>query len=93
VIKFTDGNLHAGQQMTEADLACLKSRIDQTVEIQTVSGEQLIARVIWVFDGEDNPDLFYDLVSTSNPESYPRLSEACGYALPLKEIVSVKPLA
>ena len=42
--------------MTESDLAYLKSRVDKLVSIETTTGEHLIAKVISVFDGEDNAD-------------------------------------
>ncbi len=77
--------------MTEADLMCLKSSIDKAVEIETVDGEYLTAKVLWVFDEEDNADVFYELVSSSRPESYTRQSEVGGYRLPLEEIASVRP--
>jgi hypothetical protein len=76
--------------LTDVDLLCLKSSIDKVVEIETVDGERLLAKVVWVFDTEDNPDVFYELVSTSHPDHYPRLTEKCGYSLPLENIVSVK---
>jgi hypothetical protein len=79
--------------MTEADLLRLKSSIDKPVEIETVDGEHLTAKVLWVFDEEDNAEIFYELISSSRPESYTRQSEAGGYSLPLAEIVSVKPAA
>jgi hypothetical protein len=77
--------------MTEADLTCLKSNVDKLVEIETINGERLTAKVISVFDGEDNADVFYHLILSSKPELYTRQSEACGYSLPLDEIISVKP--
>jgi hypothetical protein len=75
--------------MTESDLAYLKSRVDKLVSIETTTGEHLIAKVISVFDGEDNADLFYELVSTSTPDSYVG-NQNGGYSLPLSEITSVK---
>jgi hypothetical protein len=75
--------------MTESDLAYLKTRVDKLVSIETTTGEHLIAKVISVFDGEDNPDLFYELVSTSTPDSYIG-NQNGGYSLPLGEIISVK---
>jgi hypothetical protein len=77
--------------MTETDLACLKSNVDKLVEIETVRGERLTAKVICVFDGEDNADVFYKMIPTSTPEFYSRHLGAGGYSLLLSEIVSVKP--
>jgi hypothetical protein len=75
--------------MTESDLAYLKSRVDKLVSIETTTGEHLIAKVISVFDGEDNADLFYEVVSTSTPDAYSG-NQNSGYSLPLSEIISVK---
>jgi hypothetical protein len=75
--------------MTESDLAYLKSRVDQLVGIETTDGEHLIAKIISVFDREDNPDLFYELVSTTNPATYGGKTGGF-YSLPLNEINTVK---
>ena len=77
--------------MTEADLVCLKSNIGKIVEIETTDGVRHLVRVVSVFDGEDDPDMFYELVSTSRPDLYPRLAEkSIGYSLPLENILSVR---
>lgn len=73
--------------MTEADLACLKSHIDQNVEIETRSGEHLLIKVISVFDGEADPDVFFDVVSPAGA-----VKPETGCSLPLEEIVSVRPV-
>jgi hypothetical protein len=73
--------------VTESDLECLKSHIDQQVEIDTRSGEHLLIKVISVFDGEADPDVFFDVVA---PASAIRPEAGC--SLPLEEIVSVKPV-
>jgi len=78
--------------MTEADLRCLKSNIDRPVEMETSSGECLTAKILWVFDEEDNPEVFYELIHSSAPDSYARHPAAGGFSLPLTEIVSVKPV-
>lgn len=80
--------------MTDADLICLKSNINKAVEVETVDGERLTARVISVFDEEgDDSDMFYELISSSKPELYTRQSEVGGYSIPLTEIASVRPAA
>ena len=76
--------------MTDADLTCLKSNIDKLVEIDTIDGEHFIAKVISVFDAEENPDMFYDLISTNKPERYVRREENVGYSIPLAQIASAK---
>ena len=75
--------------MTEADLEYLKSHIDQHVEILTRRGERLRVKVISVFDGESDPDVFFWDV-TSDPVK-PDSERSQGQSLPLAEIVSVKP--
>ena len=75
--------------MTETDLECLKSHIDQHVEIVTRNGERLLIKVISVFDRESDPDVFFWDV-TSEPGK-PDSEQAQGCSLPLAEIVSVKP--
>lgn len=76
--------------MTKADLVCLKSNIGKIVEIETTDGARHLVRVVSVFDAEEDPDMFYELVSTSRPDLYPRIAEECGYSLPLENIVSVR---
>jgi hypothetical protein len=74
--------------MSQTDIDCLKSHLDQVVEIETIKGERLLINVIAVFDQESDPDVFfYDV--TSNP-SQKGFSKTAGHALPLNEIVSVR---
>jgi hypothetical protein len=75
--------------MTDADLDTLKSNIDKPVQIRTVDGEQLVAKVISVFAEESDADMFFELVSTSRPELYAKTERVGGYSLPLKDIASV----
>jgi hypothetical protein len=75
----------------EADLVYLKSSIGKVVEVETADGERLLAKVVSVFDHEDDPDVFYELISTSRPDLYPRIAEkSIGYSLPLGNILSVR---
>jgi hypothetical protein len=76
--------------MTETDLRVLKLCMDKLVLIETVDGEQMTAKVISVFDEESDADMFYELISSSKPDLYPRKEQVCGYSLPLKDIVSVR---
>jgi hypothetical protein len=75
--------------MTEADLLCLKSSKDRPVEIETVCGERLTAKVLYVFE-DDNAEVLYELISSSTPELYTRHSDAGGYSLRLADIICVK---
>jgi len=79
--------------VTEADLICLKSNVNKLVEIETTDGEHLVGRVITVFDSEEDPDVWYDLISTSKPERYVRREENVGYSILLAQIASVKAIA
>jgi hypothetical protein len=74
--------------MTQSDLECLKSNIDQVVEIETQNGDQLLIKVISVFDREPDPDVFFWDV-TSDPLKKDS-EQSQGYGLPLREIVSVR---
>jgi hypothetical protein len=77
--------------MTQPNLECLKTNVDQIVEIETKSGERLLIKVISVFDQESDPDVFFwDL--TSDPLK-PDSMQTEGYSLPLQDIVSVKKYA
>jgi len=64
--------------------------VNELVSIETTDGEHLIAKVISVFDGEYNADLFYELVSTSTPDAYSGNDQIGGYSLLRSEIISVK---
>jgi hypothetical protein len=74
--------------MTQADLECLKSHIDRQVEIDTRSGEHLRIRVISVFDGESDPDVFFDVVAVGSELAG---GSGSGQSLPLNEILTVRP--
>ena len=78
--------------MIAEELGLLKSNIDKAVRMQTRDGEDLVVKVIWVFDEESDPDLFYELISTSRPERYVQRDNVGGYSIPLEEIASVSPL-
>jgi hypothetical protein len=77
--------------VTQTELRLLKASIDKRVQIETLDGERMIAKVISVFDEGSDADLFYELVSTSHPDLYPRKERVGGYSIPLKDIVSVRP--
>ncbi len=74
--------------MNHGDLERLKSHVDQIVEIETRKGERLLINVIFVFDQESDPDVFfYDV--TANPQQND-LARTAGYRLSLEEIVAVR---
>jgi hypothetical protein len=76
--------------MTEAELQTLKANINKNVRVVTSDGEEMVVKVISVFDRESDPDMFYELVSTPHSHLYPRKERVGGYSIPLKEILSVK---
>ena len=71
--------------MKEDDLKYLKTSQGRCVAIVTRHGETLIANVHWV--SEEEQDLIYELIST-NKQGF---QEGCLYALPLEDIISVRP--
>ncbi len=79
--------------MTGFEIQLLKDNIDKTVEIETVDGERLIARVLFVTHCEeyDEHELLYQVVSSSMLDSYLHLEDSGGYVLDFDEIVSVRP--
>ena len=74
--------------MTQADLECLKSHIDQHVEIDTRCGEHLRVKMISVFGGESDPDVFFDVIAVGSELAG---GSGSGQSLPLNEILSVRP--
>ena len=75
--------------MTQAEIDCLKANVGRVVEIETQQGERLLIKPISVFDQESDPDVFFWDV-TKNPTMLDS-EHSKGYALPLSDIVSVKP--
>ena len=45
--------------MTPEHLALLNASIDQTIEIETLDGTRFLATPLFVYEGEDNPDVFF----------------------------------
>jgi len=78
--------------MTESDLQCPKETVDKAVEIRTIDGEQIIAKVLAVFcDPEyDEHELFCELIFTNMSKSYKRCENAGGYTLDFEKIASAK---
>ncbi|MGP8174221.1 MAG: hypothetical protein ACLP7O_06690 [Terracidiphilus sp.] len=74
--------------MNQSDLECLKANVDQIVEIETRKGEHLLIKVLYVFDQESDPDVFFYDVTSDPLKQDSEQSE--GYGLPLQEIVSVR---
>ena len=79
--------------MEKPDLEILQSNIDKHVQITTVDGEQMIAKLISVFAEESDPDIFFELVSSSHPHLYAQKDNLGGYSLPLADIFSVRSIS
>ena len=77
--------------MTDRDLSFLKSQIDQVVLIETNAGEQILAQILFVFDGEDTPDVFFLEVEPGNDGVYIQKGNG-GYSVLLAEIAAVHPV-
>lgn len=45
--------------MTPEHQALLNASIDQVVEIETLDGTRFLATPLFVYEGEDNPDVFF----------------------------------
>ena len=76
--------------MTESEIQFLKENIDKLVEIETIDGERLVAKVVFVLHSEeyDEHDVQYEMISTNMPETY---SKNADYVLNFGKIVSVRP--
>jgi uncharacterized membrane protein YkvI len=81
--------------MTDTDIQCLKDNVDKMVEIQTVDGELLIAKIVFVTHCKeyDEHDVHYEVVSSNMMDWYVKNHAAGGYVLDFDKIVSVKPVA
>jgi hypothetical protein len=79
--------------MTESEIQCLKDNIDKTVEIETINGERLLAKVLFVTHSEefDEHEVLYEVVSSSTPEFYSQHESSGGFVLDFDKIQSVKP--
>lgn len=79
--------------MTDSEIECLKSNINKAVEIETVEGELLIAKVLFVTHDNDynEHELLYQVLASSTPEFYERNKNAPSLALDFNSILSVKP--
>jgi hypothetical protein len=76
--------------MTDNERAYLKSQIDQVVVLETVQGERILARVLFVFDEEDTPDVFFNEVERGPNGAYVQKGSN-GYSVLLSDILAVKP--
>lgn len=79
--------------MTEAEILCLKNNINKLVEIHTIDGECLIAKILFVTHNEeyDEHDLLYEVVSSTRMDWYLKHPDSGGFVLDFDRIVSVRP--
>jgi hypothetical protein len=76
--------------MTDAERIFLKSQVDQVVLLETVQGQRLLARILFVFDEGDTPDLFCLEVEPGPDGAYIQKGSS-GYSLLLSDILAAQP--
>jgi len=76
--------------MTDSELSLLKTSIDQIVELETTAGERHLARVLFVFDEGETPDVFY-LKVACGPDGEYVAEENTGHSVLLSDIAAVRP--
>ena len=77
--------------MTDEHLALLKSSIDEVVTLETNQGERFLAQILFVFDGEDTPDVFYLEVKPGPDGTFVQQGTGGGYSTLLSDIAAVHP--
>ena len=78
--------------MSDIELDLLKASVDKQVEIEITGGERLRVIVLFVFDEEAIPELFYDTIPPEMKLA-PDGRKIGGYAVPLADIVSVRTIS
>ena len=76
--------------MTDSDLTLLKNSIDRVVDLEFSDGERILAQLLFVFDGEDTPDVFYFKVEPG-PDGTFVTQGSGGYSVLLADIAAVHP--
>jgi hypothetical protein len=74
--------------VTDEQRALLKSSIDMVVTLETVAGERFLAQVLFVFDEEDTPDVFFLKVDEGADGRFVQ-QQGSGYSMLLSEISGV----
>ena len=75
--------------MTPAERAALPLLPDKVVHLETVQGEKLVAKVLFVFDEGETPDLFCVEVERGAEGKWIEKPEA-GHSILLSEVGSVR---
>ena len=78
--------------MTDTERAALQSQIDQVVVLETIQGDHLLAKILFVFDEGETPDLFCVEVDSDPTGDYIEKGTT-GHSILLSDIASVKPPA
>jgi hypothetical protein len=78
--------------MTDTERAFLKSQIDGVVVLETIQGDRLLAKILFVFDEGETPDLFCLEVESTPDGSYIEKGTT-GHSILLSEILTVRPPA
>ena len=76
--------------MTDTERAALQSQIDQVVVLETIQGDHLLVKILFVFDEGDTPDLFCVEVEPTPSGDYIEKGTT-GHSILLSDISSVKP--
>lgn len=78
--------------MTDTERAFLKSQIDGVVVLETIQGDRLLAKILFVFDEGETPDLFCVEVEPTPDGSYIEKGTT-GHSILLSDILTVQPPA
>ena len=76
--------------MTDSERTLLKNSIDQVVELEFSDGDRHLARILFVFDEGDTPDVFYLTVSPG-PDGTFVAEGNTGHSVLLADIAAVHP--
>ncbi|SFS08824.1 hypothetical protein SAMN05421771_1542 [Granulicella pectinivorans] len=74
--------------MTPEHQALLNASIDQVIEIEALDGTRFLATPLFVYEGEDNPDVFF-LPVERLPDGTLKTAEA-GQSILLEDIQAVR---
>ena len=77
--------------MTDEHRALLKSSIDMVVTLETTEGERFLAQILFVFDGEETPDVFYLKVEPGPDGNFVPIGSG-GHSTLLADIAAVRRL-
>lgn len=84
-------DLRTGVGVTDTELSLLKASIDQVVVLEMKDGGSDLARILFVFDEGETPDVFYLKVERGADGSFVQQGSA-GHSVLLSEIAAVRPL-